>query len=802
MLRNYLKIAIRNLLKRRVYAVINIFGLAVGITFTLLIGSFVWGELRVNATLKNADNQYIIRSAWKQTGMGFEDATLAPLGKTLVNEYPNLVVNQYRFDVVTTAVSNGNTHFAREVAQAGDPTMLAMYGFPMLHGDAQTALKEPNSIVLTVENAIKYFGRTDVLGRVLHLSNYAGGKQRFSVTGVLKSIPKNSVTYLWDVPVHLFIPLNSLQGRTDADGWTTYNLPTYIELKEGVSREDLAKPIAKIIATYAPREVNENLRVFLTPLTDYYRAYNKDVVRKTIYTLSAIGLLILLMALVNFINSSIGSSSARIKEIGVRKVLGGVKSQIVYQFLAESTILALIAGVMSFGLYELARPLFTEISGRKIDSLWTSSPYFIGTAIACTVLVGGVAGLYPAFVLSSLPSVDSLRGKLKSVNEGVLFRRFLLTFQFSIALFVFCAAVVISQQVTYFFDKDVGYNKESVMLVSLPREWTPQGVAKMATIRDQFARMPEVSDVSISSSTVKGGTGYTLNLYRFGKDSTEAISTSVLQTDEHFPQTYRIPVVAGRFYPSSASVHHADKLVLNESAIRALGYKNPEAAIGQQVQIQGYKPPITIIGVTKDFSFSSMREPIAPIAIGHVNGAGNLFAYFSIRLKPTDLARSVAVVEKRFHELLPDAPFEFTFIDDALRQTYQSELQLNVAAQTATILALVIVLSGILGVVSLSVTRRAREVGIRKVLGASARRIVLLFLNEFLLAFVIAVLIAFPVAFLLMQHWLRNFAYHIDISLISFIGVGLLFALVIGLVVSLQTIKAALTNPVKSLRTD
>jgi putative ABC transport system permease protein len=771
-------------------------------TFALLIGSFVWSELQVNATLRNADNQYIIRSKWKQPGMGYEDVTLAPLGKTLVAEYPNLVANQYRFDVVTTAVSNGDKHFAREVAEAGDSTMISMYGFPMLYGDARTALKDPNSVVLTEENAMKYFGKTDVVGQVLSLSNYVGGKQNFTVTGVLKSLSKNSITYLWDTPVNVFIPLNSLQGRTDADSWTTYNLPTYIELKEGVTTGDLAKPIEQLIATYAPKEVDGNLQVFLTPLKGYYREFNKGVVKKTIYALSTIALLVMIMAMVNFINSSIGGSSSRIKEIGVRKVLGSRKSQIIGQFLAESIILALIAISSSFLFYELFRPLFIEISGRKIDPLWISSPYFVGFSILSTLLIGITSGLYPAFVLSSLPSVDSLKGKLKSVKEGLLFRRFLLAAQFSIALFVFCAAVTISQQVTYFFDKDLGYNKESVVLVSLPREWTPQGVAKMETIRNEFARMTEISDISISSSTVKGGTSYTLNLYRFGQDSTNAIPASVLQTDEHFPQTYQIPVVAGQFYQSSAGVHHEDKLVLNEAAIKALGYKSPAAAIGQQLLIQGYKPRITIIGVTKDFSFSSMREKIAPVAIGHVSGAGNLFSYFSIRLRPDKLTSSITSIETKFHQLLPDAPFEFTFIDEALRQTYQSELQLKKAAQTATVLALIIVLSGILGMVSLSVSRRTREVGIRKVLGANAQSIVLLFMNEFLLALLIAVLIAFPVAFLLMQAWLQNFAYHIDISLISFISVGLLFALVIALIVSLQTIKAAWMNPVKSLRSE
>ena len=802
MLTNFLKIAWRHLLRRKFYSLLNIVGLAVGMTFTLLIGSYVWGEWQVNNGLQHAKNQYLIRSQWKQPGLGYEDVTAAPLGKILKENYPGLVTNYYRFDVLTTAVSNGDKHFVREPAEAGDSTMIAMFGFSMLHGNAQTALKEPNSVVITEENAVKYFGRTDVLGQVLSLSNYVGGQQEFTVTGVLKSLPKNSVTYLGDLPVNIFIPFNSLQGRTDTDSWTTWNVANYIELKEGVSQADVQQPIQTILATYAPKTVRENLQPYLTPLRDYYRDFNKGIVRKTIYTLSGIALFILLMAVVNFVNSAVANSGVRIREIGIRKSLGGLKRQLIVQFLAESTVLATLSMILSLLFYEVFRASFGDIVGRKIDSLWGMSPYFLVASGLLTLLIGLLAGLYPALALSSLPSVDSLKGKLKSVKEGIVFRRFLLTAQFSIALLVCCGAVIISQQVTYLFNRDLGYNKESVVLLSLPRDWTPQGVAKMEAVRDELARLPAVTDISISSVSLKGGPADNINLYPVGKDSTEAVTTAVLQTDENFIRTYQIPLLAGRFYPSSARAAQADKLVLNESAVRALGYKNPEAAIGQQVYLQGYRSPITILGVTKDFSFRSMKDKIVPTAIGHVNGGGHLFAYFSVKLASRDLPGSIGLLEEKFHQLLPDAPFEYSFTDEALQQLYQAEIQLKKAAQTATMLALVIVMLGILGMVSLSVARRTKELSIRKILGASVPSIVLLFMQEFLLALGVAILVAFPMAYWLMQNWVQTFAYHIDISLFSFGFVGLFFLLLIGLIVGTQTIKAALVNPAKSLRSD
>ncbi len=802
MFQSYLKIALRHGVKRPFYSIVNVMGLAMGLTFTLLIASFVWGELQVNDRLKNADNQYIIRSKWKQPGLGYEEVTVAPLGKLLKEQYPGLVANYYRFDVLTTAVSNGDKHFVREVAQAGDCTMIGMYGFNMLYGNAQTALKNPNSVVITEENAIKYFGRTDVVGQVLSLSNYAGSKQDFVVTGVLKSLAKNSITYLWDMPVNVFIPFNSLQGRTDTDGWTTWNIATYIELQEGVQAEQLDGPIAKLIATYASKDVKENLRPYLTPLKKYYREFNNSIVKKTIYTLLSVAAFILLMAVVNFVNIAIANASSRVKEIGIRKSLGSLKRQLVYQFLAESILSAMLSMSISLVLYELFRSSFADVVGRIIEPFWAISPYFLGTVTLLTLLIGITAGIYPAFLLASLPSVDSLKGKLKSIKKGVLFRQLLITAQFSIALLVFCGAIVISQQVAYFFNKNSGFNKESILLVSLPRDWTPQGVANMETVRNELGRVAAVKSISISSSTLKSGTDYNINLYPVGKDSTQSTTTSVLQTDENFAETYQIPMVAGKFYGSSKPADHEDKIVLNETAIYSLGYKRADAAIGRQVYSQGYKNPITIIGVTKDFSFRSMRDKVGPTAISHVSGAGHFFSYFSIKIGSENLTHSIASIEKKFHLLLPDAPFEFSFADEALQQLYQSELQLKKAAQTATILAVLIVISGILGMVSLSIVQRNKELAIRKVIGASTQSIILLFMNEFLLALTIAMLIAFPVAYLLMTSWLQNFAYHIDVNWLSFLVVGLSFIIAISLVVSLQTMKAALMNPVKSLRSE
>ena len=431
-----------------------------------------------------------------------------------------------------------------------------------------------------------------------------------------------------------------------------------------------------------------------------------------------------------------------------------------------------------------------------------TAPYFVGIMVLAWLLIGLIAGVYPALKLTSLPTVDSIKGKLRSIKDGLLFRRMLVTAQFAVALLVFYTAVVVTQQVAYFLGKDMGYKKESILLVSLPRDWTPQGVVRMERVRDELARLPNVSAASITSSTLKGGTGYDINLYPVGKDSTESVTASVLQTDEHFVRTYQVPLIAGRFFQSSAQTDHEDKLVLNEVAVQSLGYKTPEAAVGKQLYTYGYKKPITIIGVTKDFSFRSLREKTPPTAISHIKGAGNLFSYLSIKSNGADVPRLIASIERRFHQLLPDEPFDFYFAHEALQQLYQTELQLKKATQTATLLALFIVLTGVVGSVSINVARRTKEVAIRKILGAQVSAIVSLFVKDFVFAFGLAALIALPVAFIIMRNWLQTFAYHIDVSWLSFASTSLIFVFVIVLVVSLQTIKTALVNPVKSLQSD
>ncbi|SOD89160.1 ABC transporter permease [Spirosoma fluviale] len=808
MLQNYLKIALRNLARRRFYALVTLFGLTVGITFLLLIGSYIQGELAVNTTLRHVDRQYLLQSRWRVTDMGSEIGSLAPMGPALRQSYPNLVANYYRTYGVNAIVSSGEKHF-REPMQVGDSTLLSMFGFPLAYGDPKTALSEPNTVVVTAALAQKYFQQTNVLRRQLTIQTPGAGKQVFTITGVLSNQPDNSVTHLFDQPEQLFISLRNFGYFSDAKGlnaWENRSIVTYLELQPGTSAEQLTQPFAQLLKTHAPPDIRGNLQPFLSPLRSFHLKADNELVGKMLLTLTVVALFILLMAVVNFVNITIGMSATRLREIGVRKVLGGLKQQVIAQFLVEAVLLTAGAALLALGCYELFRSTFATVLEKPIPSLLSWSPYaFLGLAVLVFV-IGLLAGSYPAFVLSGLPSVDSLKGKLvASVQKGVGFRRALIVFQFTVAILVFVGAIVINRQVSFFFSKNLGYQKDQILAIkSVPRDWSTAGVQRMAGIRNQLARVPGVAGVSLSFEIPDGASSGSVSMVAQGQDSTQAITANSITTDEWYAQTYGLTLKAGRFFNADGGGYDSLSVVMNESATKALGWTRPEKALGQQVVFRG--GTFRIRGVLTDFHFGSLRETIRPLVFIPVR-KDPIYRYLSIKIAPgrqagASLPETVAAIGNEWARLFPDAPFDYSFMDDTLQKLYKTEIQLQKASRLATSLALIIVFLGVLGLVSLNVTHRTKEIGIRKVLGSSTLGIVNLFMKEFVLILVIANVIAWPAAYYLLSDWLTRFAYRTDLSWWPFALVAFVLALLTGAVVSTQTIKAALANPVKSLRSE
>ncbi|MDB5116584.1 MAG: hypothetical protein JWQ79_2076 [Mucilaginibacter sp.] len=801
MIKNYIKIAWRNIAKNYFYSLINIVGLSVGIAFTLLIGAYVWGELQVNHQLKNADNQYIIQSKWKDPNMGFETVSVAELPKALKENYPGLVKNFYHFDAITANVSKGDKHF-RENLQVGDSTMLKMYGFNLMQGNSRTALNDPFSVVITSKIAIKYFGRKDVMGQLLNIENFSGDKHDFKISGVLNDIPKNSVTSLNAANISdLFF--NADAGKyfkRNITGWTNVYIVDYIELQNGASSKAVEKAMHDLLTKNASKQISQNLTPYLVALKDYNLIADNGIVKKMTYMLSYIALFILLMAIINFVNICIGRSSGRMKEIGIRKVLGGLRKQLIWQFIIESILTVMLSTLLALIIYWVARPYFSSVLGKDVMGLFSFPLYFIAVPFLFALLIGLLAGIYPALVLTTLRTVDSLKGKLTSVKESVLFRKMLVAFQFATASVVFIGAVIISQQINLFFSNNLGYNKDYVVYAQLPRDWSPKGVQKMEAIRYQLAQMPEVNKVTLSYEIPDGSNGSNYPVYKQGANPSDVITTQGLVADNQYAATYNIPMKAGVFFKPEYMAADSTMVVINEAESKALGWKKPEDAIGQKILTPGF-PVNTICGVTADFHFGSMQGRIQPITFSNVNYV-NVYRFFSVKLKTGDIQKSLSALQKKWAILMPGAPFQYSFIDDALKKVYATELQLKQAAFIATVLAIIIVLLGVLGLVSLSIQKRTKEIGIRKVLGSSVAAIISLFIKEFVVIILIAALVACPLAYFLMQHWLNDYAYKIAITLNPFITSIVILAIITTLLIVMQTIKAALTNPVKSLRNE
>lgn len=802
MLKNYFTIAWRNLWKHKVFSLINISGLSVGIAFTLLIGAYIWGELQVNRHLKNAENQYIILSSWKDPNMGNEIESIGQLSHALKEEYPGLVKNYYNADPAITTVSKGDKHF-RHGLQVGDSTLLNMYGLKLLHGDAGTALKEPLSVVISKALALKFFGRADVTGQTLNFDGFSGDNRDFKVTGVLDELPRNTIT--GETAEHneecFFNASAARFFKRSLEGWDNTGVIDHVELQPGADPKAVNRALKALLNKYSTDDyLKANLTPYLVKLTDYNLQANGGLIKKMIWTLSSITIFILLMAVINFVNICIGRSSGRMKEMGIRKVLGGLRGQLIRQFLTESVLMVMLATVAALGVYLVGRPYFEQVLGSTIPGLFSLPVYFVPVVFAFALLLGLLAGIYPALVLSALKTIDSLKGKIYSRKENVIFRKGLVIFQFMIAAIVFISCIIITQQVKLFFSNSLGYNKDYVIYTPLPRDWSARGVQAMEAKRYQLAQVPQISSVALSFDIPNGHNGYNFNISRQGAKASQVVITEcAMGTDYQFASVYDIPMKAGMFFGPVYRPADSSKVVINETESKALGWASPADAVGQKLMI--FDSAFTISGVTADFHFGSMHDRIMPITFTNINH-DNSYRYFSIRLKPGNIQQSLAAVQKKWAQLMPAAPFDYSFMDDALAELYKTEIQLKKAAYTAAFLAVIIVLLGVTGLISLSIQKRTREIGIRKVLGSSVSGITSLFLKDFMGVIIIGCLIACPLAYLLMEQWLNDYAYRVRISPVSFIISNFILLALTSLLIALQTLKAAAANPIKSLKSE
>ncbi|TSJ40793.1 FtsX-like permease family protein [Mucilaginibacter corticis] len=808
MFKSYFKIAFRNLWKNKSFSAINILGLAIGLAVCLLITLFVIDELSYDKYNLNADRIYRISSDFEVNGSLFNDReSPAPMAATMMKDYPQIEQAtrlQYAGKIL---VKKGSQTITEKNTFFGDANMFKVFTLPFIAGDVNTALSQPKSIVIAEDVARKYFNSTNVLGRTLHLNN----TDDYKITGVIKNTPSQSHLHF-----NIIIAMAGLQESRN-NQWTSEDFSTYIMVKPGVTQQDLDRYLKEATKKYAEPELvqfihatiadieknkGDHFRFVTTPITKIhlYSTTSREIEPsgnvQYVYIFIVIAAFILIIACINFMNLSTARSAGRAREVGVRKVLGSNRSTLIYQFLTESTLTSFVALLIALFLAALLLPYFNILAGKQIVFSFMASLWLVPGLFAVTLIIGLMAGLYPAFFMSAFMPIQVLKGKLSSGFKGSWLRNSLVVFQFATVIMLIIGTLVIYSQLNYIRNKKLGYERDQVLVIkntySLYQHANTfkQDVLKLAGVQSGTitaflpTEAPEVTEV-YSKDAVKSP-GQSMGL----------ISWIV---DEDYIPTLGMKMAEGRNF-SKENLSDSTGIVVNEAAAALLGYKKP---LDKKLYLGSGKDQLAlnIIGVVKDFNFGSMRNKIKPLVLRL--GANRGAMAFKVTTK--NLPGVIRQVETLYHNAdanMAGQPFAYSFMDDDFNYLYQSEQNTAKIFMSFAFFAIFIACLGLFGLVTYAAEQRTKEIGIRKVLGASVVNIVNMLSNDFLKLVGIAGIVAFPIAWYAMNSWLQGFAYRTTISWWVFVVAALLAIIITIATVSFRAIKAALTNPVSSLKNE
>lgn len=792
MIQNYLKVALRNVFKDRLHAVINIAGLTIGLTSFMLISLYLQYELSYETHHEKADRIY--RISMRQKGNDFRGSdrfavTPMPLAPAMKEKFPEVEA--------ATTLQTQRSLLAHQEKVFNEPGLFAdeqvfdIFTFPVIQGAGAEALTDPGNILLTRSLAEKFFSDENPIGKTLLFEN----ERLLTVRGVLEDVPTNQhFTFNYLTSVKNLPYYNSDIGR-----WNSNNYRTYITLGSHYDYRDLEAKMnvfdKDLDAAY--QNVPFEPSFFLQPLLDIHlhsrinleMGANGDI--RYIYLFISIAFIILILASINYMNLATARSVRRAKEVGVRKVLGARRRQLVLQFLAESFLLTIISFLAAIALVDVVLPLYSRILDKDIPfHIIGNQLIFVGMIVAALVL-GGLSGLYPALFLSGVKPVKAFRGGfLKSHKEGALLRNFLVTGQFTTAIILAIGSIVVFQQLQYIQNKKLGFSRDQVVYIPFGQ---PEVSRKISVIREKLLAIPKVEKVSIA-------TVLPLNSYNQGvvdqwegNEDQKEIWIYRNYVDENFFDLFEMEIIAGRAFSQDHPTDSIGAYVLNEAAVKALGWDSP---IGKQFR-DGQ-----VIGVVKDFHFQPFNLAIEPLFLRYRQRQNTSNGNIIMKLQAGDIEGTIAGVQATMRETMPRIPFDIQFLDDSYNQLYRAEKRLGQTFGIFTFLALFIACMGLFGLVSHSVVQRTREIGIRKVLGASVPNIVELLSKDFLKLVMLALMLGAPIAWYLTRQWLQNFVYRVELHWSVFVLVGVLAVVLAFLTISVQSLKAALANPVHSLRTE
>ena len=801
MFKNYLKIALRNLRKHQAYSFINIAGLAVGLACCLLISLYVKEELSYDRYHAKADRIFKVvtdsRSPEKQSKFAL---TPAPLAETLIRDFPEVETTTRLFTFYGEGlVKYGEKRFNQPDIYFGDSTFSAVFSIPLIRGDTKTALARPNTVVLSETAVRKYFGNEEPLGKTLSLNDDFD----VQVTGVMGDIPANTHFHC-----DFLISLTTTRMSRNPSFISNINFHTYAVLRHGASPQMLETKFPEAIKKYAASQVaarfgqtyeaytaaGNETKWALVPVTDIHLRSNREYEIEpngnitTVYLFAAIAAIVLLIACINFMNLATARSASRAKEIGVRKVIGSNRLQLLRQFLTESLLLSFLALLAALVLVELFLPTFNQLAGKQIETSFFANAASIAILLGVTLLVGLLAGSYPAFVLSAMHPALVLKGSSPISPSGAWIRRGLVVFQFAISVALIAGTFIVHNQLGFVLNRQLGFEKEQILVVKRASVLERQ----RETFKQKLLQNPDI--VNAATSTTLPGKLFGRSTYHaLGSPAENTYAMHEIYVDENFLETLSITLSAGRNF-SREFATDTSAVILNEAAAELFGWTDP---LGQSLTQPGDSLwRANVIGVVKNFHFESLHKKIQPLVILHQP----FYQYLSIRVRSENIAATVQAVEKLWREFIPQQPFEFSFLDQDFDAQYRAEQRTGKIFGIFAALAIFIACLGQFGLASYTIQKRTKEIGVRKVLGASIASIVGLLSKEFVKLVVIAMLIASPLAYIIMNRWLQDFAYRIDIGMLTFVLAGSVALVIALLTVSFQSIRAALANPADALR--
>ena len=783
MLRNYLKIALRNLKRHKLYSFINIAGLAVGLATAILIMLWIWNQLSFDQFNSHKDRLYRVMTQSSYNANAFPE-TAAPLADVLRNDISGIKYVAKTTLSMPLLFSADNKH-QKEKGMFVGADFLKMFTYPLIKGNPETALQGPDDIVISQKLAKKYFGDEDPVGKTVKIAN----KQDMRVTGVLKNIPNNS-SFQFD----FLLPESNFEKGKDwlKKHWGVLTIRTYVQLNQNSDAGQVGKKILNLVPEHDPSE--KGTQLYLEHITDMHlyshfkNGKPEDGRILSIYLFSVLAIFILLIACINFMNLSTARATQRAREVGVKKVNGAGRGTLAIQFLGEALFMALISMLIALGLVRLFLPVFNH-SVQEPISLSFDHPVFIFSIILITIVTGLLAGSYPAFFLSSMKPIATLKGQFDD-NRGHLFvRKGLVAFQFMVSIFLIIATVVIYKQIQFVEHKNLGYNKEQLVMMPLQGGMTN----KLKVLKQRLLQQPGIQSVSFVSNNPINIQASSGDLNWPGKPANQTVSVAPLWVGYHFFKTMQIPLVSGRSF-SREYASDSTSYMINQTAARLMGMKNP---VGKKIDFWLGKG--RIIGVIKDYHFASLHQKIKPMVLMLGDGSAS---YLIARSRKGETQQALMSMRQISEQLSPAYPFEYHFINTMYNHLYQNETNTAKIAGYFSLLAILISCMGLFGLTVFMTERRSKEIGIRKVLGASIPGITVLLSKDFLKLVGTGFLIAVPIAWYTMHVWLQNFAYHVHIGIGVFALAGILAIVIALATVSWQSIKAALANPVDSLRNE